>query len=403
MSKISFHVELDNRVKKDGTQNIQLRITQARKMYRVSIGHSIEKRHWNEEKKEVRKTHPQHLLINAATKAKILEVEKTYLKSQVGGKKVSASTLKKQLKKEIIGDSFLEYAKLRSNKIDNPSTKRTAIAIINKLEVFLKGNDLLFEEITYDWIKEYERYLKSLGNSVNTIHNNLKILKATYNDAIKSEVYEPEKLSPWSKHSAKKSKTIRTRLTLNQIHQLEKLDLQEGTNKDHARNFFLFSFFMQGMRVTDVLQLCWSNIVNGRLEYTASKTQKARSKKMSTQALAIVEKYRKPFLNNSEYIFPFLKKYQKKKLDKDVWRKKIEAATSVINNELKEIAPLINAAKLTTHTARHSFAEYARIKTGGNVTVISAALDHSSISITQTYFNEGTQSENDDLVDNLFG
>lgn len=150
-------------------------------------------------KKEVRKTHPQYLLINAATKAKILEVEKTYLKSQVGGKKVSASALKKQLKKEIVGVSFIEYAQVRIGKIDNPSTKRTAIAIINKLETFLKGNDLLFEEITIDsidWIKEYERYLKKLGNSINTIHNNLKIIKATYNDAIKSEVFEPDKISP---------------------------------------------------------------------------------------------------------------------------------------------------------------------------------------------------------------
>lgn len=402
MGKISFHLELDNRVKKDGTQNIQLRITQAKKMLRVAVGFSILKKDWNDEKKEVRKSHPYYNQINTAIKAKMLEVESVYLKSQFGSRKVTASTLQKQLKKEIVGSSFLEYSKQRASKILNPSTKSTCVAVLNKLEVYLKGKDLLFEEVDYDFIKDYERYLAKLGNATNTVHNNMKTLKACYNDAIRSGVFEPEKMSPWMRYKGKKAKSVRTRLTVEQISLLEKLDLRPGTNKDHARNFFLFSFYLQGMRVSDVLQLRWSNIINDRLDYTASKTQKSRSKKLIQKAVDILAIYRKPKQKSTEYIFPFLKE-KKSQFTEEIWRKKLEAATSVINNELKDIAPKIGARKLTTHTARHSFAEIARQKTGGNVAAVSSALDHSSIAITTAYFNDATQAENDNLVDTVFG
>ncbi|AXE20951.1 hypothetical protein DR864_26025 [Runella rosea] len=58
----------------------------------------------------------------------------------------------------------------------------------------------------------------------------------------------------------------------------------------------------------------------------------------------------------------------------------------MINNELKDIASMIGVSKLTTHIARHSFAEIAKQKTGGYVAAVSAALDHSSIAIATAYF-----------------
>lgn len=91
----------------------------------------------------MRRTHPLHAQINNSTKAKLLEVEHSYLKSQVTNRKVTASTLQKQLKKEIAGDSFLEYSFLRADKILNPGTRKGCISVLNKLKVYMKGKDLL--------------------------------------------------------------------------------------------------------------------------------------------------------------------------------------------------------------------------------------------------------------------
>lgn len=321
MGKITFHVDLDNRVKKDGTQNIQLRITQAKKKLRVAVGFSVQKIHWNDEKKEVRRTHPLHSQINNTIKSKLLEVERTYLKSQVTSRKVTASTLQKQLKKEIAGESFVQYSKLRAQQITNPSSRSACKSVLSNLDVYLKGKDLLFEEIDYDWIKDYERYLKKLSNATNTIYNNLKPLKASYNEAIKSGLFVPDKMSPWMRYEGKKAKSVRTRLTIEQIALLEKLNLRPGTNKFQAHNFFLFSFYLQGMRVSDVLQLKWANIINERLEYKASKTEKSRSKKIIQKAAEILNIYRKPRQKPTENIFPFLKDLKERQFADDVWRK----------------------------------------------------------------------------------
>jgi integrase len=91
---------------------------------------------------------------------------------------------------------------------------------------------------------------------------------------------------------------------------------------------------MQGMRVSDVLQLRWSNIVNERLDYTAGKTQKSRSKKIIKRAGDILNLYRKPKQKPTDSIFPFLKDLKKSQFTPEAWRKKIEAATSVINIDL---------------------------------------------------------------------
>ena len=64
---------------------------------------------------------------------------------------------------------------------------------------------------------------------------------------------------------------------------------------------------------------------------------------------------------------------------------------------------MIGVLKLTTHSSRHSYAEIAKQKTGGNVAAVSDSLDHSSIAITTAYFNDATQAENDALVDTVFG
>ncbi len=54
------------------------------------------------------------------------------------------------------------------------------------------------------------------------------------------------------------------------------------------------------------------------------------------------------------------------------------------------------------HVARHTFANIARQMTG-DVHIVSDALDHGSISITEGYFGAAEPEENDDLVFKVFG
>ncbi len=402
MGNISFHVELNNRKKSDGTQSIQIRITHNRKLKRISIGKSIPEEHWNPEKSEVRKTHSQYRQINTLIRAKILELERSYLENSIMNRPTTAESLVSKLKREITGESFIDYAKARIEKMVSPWTRKSQTSVIKKLEEYVGTKGLFFLEINYEFLINYERHLKKQKNSVNTIHANMKTIKAIYNEAFNSGYFVPEKGSPWILYKPKKAKSSRAKLSETQIADIEKLELNPGTNEWHSKNIFLLSFYLQGMRTSDIMQLQWGQIKGDRVEYTAGKTEKFRSKKLIVRAKEILHHYHYPGLRPGDYVFPFLKSSNKSKLTADEWIKVIGSKNALINGHLSTIAEKIGVKKISMHVARHSFADIANRKTG-DVHKVSDALGHSSVSVTENYLKAATRSENDDLVNSVYG
>lgn len=402
MGNITFNVELDSYKKKDGTRNIQIRITQNRKSKRVTIGVSIQADHWNPEKSEVRKANSKHRQINSLIRSKIIELESTYLSRSVLNKSVTAEGLIKTLKHEVVGDNFFEFAKTRISNMASPSTRKGMTSVVKKLRDYHKSDELYFVEIDYGYLINYERYLKKEGNAVNTIHSSMKSIKAIYNEALNMGQFTPENGSPWKLYKLKKAKSTRRKLTESQILQLEHLEVRPGINAWHSRNIFIVSFLLQGMRASDIIQLKWEQIKGDRLEYISQKTGKFRSKKIVERASTILAHYSYPGLRGSDYVFPFLKSRNKKQYSADEWLNIISSINAIINKHLRALALRIGVDGLSMHVARHSFAEIARLKTN-DIYAVSNALDHSSISITENYFKAAARSENDSLVDTVFG
>lgn len=402
MSHITFHVEIDNYKKKDGTSNIQIRVTQNRRSKRITIGMSILHEHWNAEKSEVRKGNPQYRQINNLIKSKILELQKKYLDGAVLNQTMTADNLISRLRKEVMGESFIEFALARVKKMVSPNTRKGQGSIINKLIEYQGGRELYFTEVNYEYLINYERHLRKLNNGANTIHSNMKTIKAIYNEALNSGYFIPENGSPWKVYKPKKEKSKRSRLSEAQILAIENLVIRPGINEWHSKNIFLMSFYLQGMRTADILQLKWEQVKVGRVEYEAGKTGKFRSKKIIPRAQEILAQYDKNGIQPTEYIFPFLKGRNKAQFSEDDWLKVISSSNALINGHLATIAKKIGVRNISMHVARHSFADIAKKKTG-NVFAVSDALDHSSVSITENYFNAATTAENDDLVDSVYG
>ncbi|NBB18807.1 hypothetical protein GVN20_05505 [Runella sp. CRIBMP] len=174
MDSITFSYVLHSHVLADGTQKILLRITQNRTHKYVDIGYSIKAEEWNKEKKEVRKSHRLSAEIKMVMDARLIEAKQTYLKSKSQDLPITSKEIKRTLKRELVGDSFLDYADNYIKNLANGGTILSRESMINKLKEHLgksrdgRQNDLLFPEVTYKFLKNYERYLKKLGNGVNT-------------------------------------------------------------------------------------------------------------------------------------------------------------------------------------------------------------------------------------------
>ncbi len=399
---LSIKLELNNRTKKDGTSTILIRVTQNRVMKRISTDLSVRLEHWNAEKSEVRRANPQYRQLNALLRYKMVEVETKYLDSIARNKVVSADMLVKQLRVGVLGDSFLDFADKRIEKMVSPNTRKSQLSVISKLKEYIGSKGLHFLEINYEFLINYERHLRKLGNGVNTIHANMKTIKAIYNEALNSGYFVPENGTPWRLYRPKKEKSKRGKLTEEQILQVAKLDIRAGINEWHSRNIFMLSFYLQGMRTADILQLTWGHIHEGRVEYNAGKTNKFRSKKIIDKAQAILDLYHYNGLRPTDYVFPFLKGKNRKQFTDEDWIKVLASSNALINGHLTNIAAKIGVTKISMHVARHSFADIAKRKTG-NVYAVSNALDHSSVAVTEDYFSSATRAENDDLVDSVYG
>jgi integrase len=230
----------------------------------------------------------------------------------------------------------------------------------------------------------------------------MKTIKAIYNEAFDSGYFDPENGSPWKMYKPKKEKSKRHKLSEEQIIKFENVQIRSGVNEWHSQNIFLRSFYLQGMRTADILQLQSGQIKGDRAEYTAGKTGKFRSKKIIPKARKILDHYHYNGLRPTDYVFPFLRSKNKKQFNEDEWLGVIASANALINGNLKTIAGKIGVSNISMHVARHSFADIAKRKTG-NVFAVSDALDHSYVTVTEDYFNAATRGENDDLVDVAYG
>jgi len=54
-------------------------------------------------------------------------------------------------------------------------------------------------------------------------------------------------------------------LTREEIKRIENVELDKNSAICHTRNVWLFSYYFAGIRISDVLQMKWSDLMDGRL------------------------------------------------------------------------------------------------------------------------------------------
>jgi len=163
-------------------------------------------------------------------------------------------------------------------------------------------------------------------------------------------------------------KTIKEKLSEEEMSRIIALELEEGSLIWHCKNYFLFSYYCAGIRAADLIQLRWRNITeSGRLHYQMGKNHKDRDLVLVEQALEILRYYHTDEVKPDDYIFPLLDnntEYAKyiTQADKDRMKpdlrhllyQQVSAKNALINKYLKKIAEKAEVTtNLTMHQRRH--------------------------------------------------
>jgi integrase len=376
----------ETKIKANGEVPLYLRVIKNRKAGFVSLGYSVLPKHWDAKNNKVKPNHPNSTYLNAFLTSKLANAEGISLETELTSNDVTT----RKLKQKILGiepPSFIKFvdAALERQKLtDKIGTYKKNKAIIEKLHKFVENKDLLFIEMDVAWLKKYEVYLaKDRKNAINTIHTNLKVLRKYFNEAV-DESLVPYESSPFLRYKLKSEPVSKEFLTEKELAAFDKVKFSQASVSNLHRDMFVFAAYAAGLRISDILQLRWSNFDGTHLNLTTHKTGTEVSILLPTRALQIIKKYKPNKEDNEAFIFPCFSKdidYS----DKRTLFLAIATFNTKINNSVHEIADLAKIKKnFSFHSSRHAFAVNA-LKKGMRIEYVSKLMTHSSIRTTQVY------------------
>lgn len=389
-----------NKKKADGTCPIVMRITNNRSSIEKFLGHSVKEEDWNEENSTVKKAHKNSVRINHLILKKKMEISAIILDAENS----DAHLTKKQIKQKVKHPNKSSFNSVAQEHLDDLLKLKKFNQLsgeqprVNHFKSFLDNEDISFQHITPSLLKKFMIYLKAdKGLSDRSVMNCLIVIRTLFNKAIADSSVE-NKYYPFGpgKIQIRIPESHKVGLNPDEIRMFEEEDLSLNKNRHNARNIWLTSFYLAGVRAADVIGLKWTDIQDGRLKYIMDKNGKAVSLKLPEKANAIIESYRGT--SEESYVFPYLK--DEYELDDKIFHTKTRSFNSMINKELKALKSSLKIDKnVSMHISRHSFGQIAGDKISAQD--LQKLYRHSDLKTTIGYQSNFIHKDVDDALSSV--
>ncbi|MFM1961635.1 MAG: hypothetical protein RLZZ172_480 [Bacteroidota bacterium] len=374
---ITFTLELSSHAGKKKEVSILIRMTQNRKLKRMSTGIKVLPETWDPVKKKIRKKHHLADQYNKLLDLKLAEVIKTYSKLL----EVNGAVSPDEILREMLRDTttnFFDFAhntKMAEIKSRNKmGTYRRYEAVFSKLEAYA-GRGLSLRRINYKFLKEYSLYLKTkLKNTDDTVSANLSVIRTIINEAIRHGLFTDN--NPFDQVKLRYTDNTKEKLTAEELKRIFTTPLPHIHSLLLARDFFLACFLAEGSRAGDMMLMQSGNIVNNCLVFQQQKTGTQMVIPIVQELMEIITRYN----TGGRFIFPFLNE------DTVINEQIINSRITFVNKYLKEVAKYCGILKkLSTHVSRHTYTDLALQATNENIYLVQKSLGHSSVKTTELY------------------
>lgn len=280
---------------------------------------------------------------------------------------------------------------LRSKGEGRIGSARAYRTALNSLKAYANslrqgsGDDIRFHEVDVKWLKAYERWMLTSGRTINTIGMHLRALRAIFNRSIADKIV-PGSLYPFRAYKIKAEKKYK--IPLNQVElQMVKDFRPENASQARALDYWLFSYYCNGMNMGDIAALRRSDIQEDIVIYDRNKTRltKIQFKKIlftvDHQIPDIMRRWGVKSLDPNALIFPILEN----NLPALTVKNRVQRFTGKINKGLKAIAEKLEfKKKFTMVIARHTWANVMS-NSDAEPRVIQEGLGHQEGKTTENY------------------
>lgn len=277
--------------------------------------------------------------------------------------------------------TFMKQVAAELQMEGNFGTAHVYRSSLNAIIAYRGKRDFVFSEVTSEWLKGFEVHLRSRGCSWNTVSTYLRTFRAVYNRAVnlRKAPYVPYLFRSVYTGTRADHKRALSDDDMRKVF----VDLR-GTGISlpvrQAQELFILMFLLRGMPFVDLAYLRKSDLRDNMITYRRRKTGRSLSVTLTPEAMILIKKYMNRD-SSSPYLFSFLKSCEG---TKDAYRE-YQLALRSFNQQLMLLGELLGLGdKLSSYTARHTWATtayYCEIHPG----IISEAMGHSSITVTETY------------------
>lgn len=362
---------------------IRIRVVYQRKFWEFSTGKMVTEFEWINELEESKKPRLREIRKDLLSSFDLIKRNVQEL-AEAGN--FSFDALNSRLKARS-GETLNDLFKSKIEALEDEGREGSRLYydnVLKNIEKF-KGANIPIKLVNVVWLKEYEKHLLADGKGYTTVGMHMRAIRAILNGA-KATGTLKESNYPFGagRYEIPTGKGRKMALTLNQIKQI--MSYSDGNPKtDFYRDLWIFSYLCNGINFADLIQLKFSNIRDGEIDWLRQKTIRTTKEKAPIQSFitpeiqAIIDRWgNEPKPEN--YIFPIL--------EKEVSAKELKLITknhvSHCNQRMKRIGKVLKIGSISTYTARHSFATVLK-RSGANIAFISESLGHNDLKTTENY------------------
>ncbi|MCH8330299.1 MAG: site-specific integrase [Bacteroidetes bacterium] len=256
----------NDKINKEGEGPLFLRYTRNRKSTLKSLDIFVKPEQWDNEAEMVNGSYDADK-INSYLQQKKVEAAELISSSKdiIDNPKLKISRLYKYRN----GLDFIKYANESLDKLKasgNVLTYKNYRSSVKKFVDFMSEESVPMQAIDRSVLNQYVQFLdEQLGNSKNTIYNNLKVIKKIFNVAVKEGLLNYE-MNPFVGFKLEKQSKEKEFLSENELYQIERLNLANNSAALHVKKIYLFSCYT-GLNISVIQGFKWSDFDGGKLQW----------------------------------------------------------------------------------------------------------------------------------------
>ncbi|GCB34101.1 integrase [Bacteroides faecalis] len=278
--------------------------------------------------------------------------------------------------------AFMKQVADRLQMEGNFGTAHVYRSSLNAIIAYHGKKDFSFSQVNPEWLKGFEIQLRSRGCSWNTVSTYLRTFRAVYNRAVDRSiaVYVPHLFrSVYTGTRADRKRALGGE-DIKKVFAKLPHSHKGRCSLESAQELFILMFLLRGLPFVDLAYLRKSDLRGNVITYRRRKTGSPLAVTLTPEAMVLLRRHISRDAT-SPYLFPLLTSEEG---TKEAYRE-YQLALRNFNKQLALLGKILRLGdKLSSYTARHTWATtayYCEIHPG----IISEAMGHSSITVTETY------------------